>query len=76
MVDYQSYKILTLQILLSHFNKICKFQVGPAVKFSMAENGPKFSPPRLGQHTTEILSTILDYTSDEIADLRFNKVIQ
>ena len=56
--------------------KVCKFQVGPAVKFSMAENGPKFSPPRLGQHTTEILSTILDYTSDEIADLRFNKVIQ
>ena len=42
----------------------------------MAENGPKFSPPRLGQHTTEILSTILDYSSDEIADLRFNKVIQ
>ena len=62
--------------LTLYFIKVCKFQVGPAVKFSMAENGPKFSPPRLGQHTTEILSTILDFTTDEIADLRVNKVIQ
>lgn len=51
-------------------------QVGPAVKFSMAENGPKFSPPRLGQHTNEILNGILGYTSDEIIDLRKNKIIQ
>ena len=51
-------------------------QVGPAVKFSMAENGPKFSPPRLGQHTTEILNDILGYTCDKIIDLRKNKIIQ
>ena len=52
------------------------FYLLPHIVFSMAENGPQLPPPRLGQHTKQILSNILGYTSDEIDMLRANKVIQ
>lgn len=56
-----------------HFGSIQ--QVGPAVKFSNACNEPRSCPPRLGQHTQEILSNILGYTDEQIMTLRNEKVI-
>merc|ERR1719189_366778 len=50
-------------------------QVGPAVKFSSAINQPRSPPPRLGQHTDEVLTNVLGYSPAEIAGFRKNKIV-
>jgi len=49
--------------------------VGPAVKYTRAENKIRGPPPTLGQHSDEVLAEILGYSKHEILELRNNKVI-
>ncbi|XP_068244184.1 succinate--hydroxymethylglutarate CoA-transferase [Palaemon carinicauda] len=44
-------------------------QVAPAVKFSKSQNMIRSAPPLLGQHTVEVLSTILKYPSVKVEKL-------
>ncbi|XP_064455273.1 succinate--hydroxymethylglutarate CoA-transferase-like [Ornithodoros turicata] len=48
--------------------------VGPAVAFSDASNTVRSPPPLLGEHTDQVLSSVLSL--DQIRDLRTKKVIQ
>jgi len=48
--------------------------VGPAIKFSSAENKVRLPPPELGQHTRPILRNVLHLTEAEIDEL-YNKDI-
>ncbi|XP_031785369.1 succinate--hydroxymethylglutarate CoA-transferase [Nasonia vitripennis] len=50
--------------------------VGPPVKYSHAKNEVRLPPPGLGQHTSEILKNVLNYSEQTIEELRSNKVIQ
>ncbi|KAG4072335.1 hypothetical protein HA402_004267 [Bradysia odoriphaga] len=50
--------------------------VGPPVVFSEAENKVRTAPPTLGQHTDEVLSSVLHYSADRIHSLRAGKIIQ
>lgn len=50
--------------------------VGPAVTYSYATNKVRTAPPMLGQHTTEILKNVLNYTDDKIQTLKENKIVQ
>lgn len=52
----------------------CKV-VGPAVKFSSSKNFPRSSPPKLGEHTRDILCNILQYSEDKIDKLYENKIV-
>ncbi|KAK9307990.1 hypothetical protein QLX08_001894 [Tetragonisca angustula] len=49
--------------------------VGPAVTYSYATNKVRIAPPMLGQHTTEILKNVLNYTDDKIQTLKENKIV-
>lgn len=49
--------------------------VGPAVKYSYGKNKARSPPPTLGQHTTEVLKDILNYSDDTIETLIENKII-
>ncbi len=49
--------------------------VGSPLKFSETPVDYKLPPPRLGEHTTEILETLLGYPADRIQELRNNKVV-
>lgn len=44
--------------------------LGTPFKFAETELAPFRPPPRLGQHTDDVLSTVLNLTADEIAALR------
>lgn len=50
--------------------------VGPAVTYSYSTNKVRFAPPVMGQHTTEILKNILNYTDDKIEALKKVKIVQ
>lgn len=50
--------------------------VGPAVTYSYATNKVRTAPPMMGQHTTEILKNILNYTDDKIQTLKKAKIVQ
>ncbi|XP_075145001.1 succinyl-CoA:glutarate CoA-transferase [Haematobia irritans] len=50
--------------------------VGPPVVFSESKNDARSAPPVLGQHTDEVLSEVLGYTSDKIKDLRNKRIIE
>lgn len=50
--------------------------VGPAVTFSEAQNSARTAPPLLGQHTNEILQSILGYDQNVIDDLISKKIVQ
>lgn len=49
--------------------------IGPAPKLSGTPATIRSAPPLLGEHTEEILTSILGYTNDEIVDLRAKGVI-
>lgn len=58
-------------------SKIGKIKmVGPPVTYSYANNDVRLPPPMLGQHTTEILKDILEYSDDKIQKLKQEKIIQ
>jgi crotonobetainyl-CoA:carnitine CoA-transferase CaiB-like acyl-CoA transferase len=48
---------------------------GIPVKFSATPASVRLAPPLLGQHTNEVLSSWLDMTEKEIADLKIKKVV-
>jgi crotonobetainyl-CoA:carnitine CoA-transferase CaiB-like acyl-CoA transferase len=50
-------------------------QIGPAVKLSATPAIIRSAPPKLGEHTDEILRTILGLSDAQIAVLRVNGVI-
>lgn len=49
--------------------------IGPAVKYTKAENMIRSPPPTLGQHSKQVLEEILGYSKQDIEQLRNNKVI-
>ncbi len=48
---------------------------GIPIKYSETNLSVKLPPPRLGEHTDEILSDVLDYDEEKIRQLRENKVV-
>lgn len=52
------------------------FVVGPPVQYSNSLNLAHSAPPTLGQHTNEILKSFLNYSDDEIENLKRLKIIQ
>jgi crotonobetainyl-CoA:carnitine CoA-transferase CaiB-like acyl-CoA transferase len=50
--------------------------VGPPVAYSDIENSAKSPPPLLGQHTREILSSVLKYSDVKINQLFKNSDVQ
>ncbi|KAJ1926945.1 hypothetical protein EC988_010262, partial [Linderina pennispora] len=40
--------------------------VGPAVEYSTSEVGVRLPPPMLGQHTEDVLRSVLNYSDDQI----------
>ena len=50
--------------------------VGNPVKMSRMAEGPVHAPPRLGQHTDELLKSVLSLGADEIAALRAQGAIE
>lgn len=50
--------------------------VGPPVQYSNNLNLANSAPPSLGQHTDEILKSFLNYSDDEIENLKLLKIIQ
>jgi succinate--hydroxymethylglutarate CoA-transferase len=49
--------------------------VNHPVKYSRAEPKIRSPPPLLGQHTDEVLRELLDYSEDDIQDLRTKKTV-
>lgn len=49
--------------------------VGSPLKFSETPVDYKLPPPRLGEHTIEVLKSLLGYSADRIQELRNNKVV-
>ncbi len=49
--------------------------VGNPIKMSEIEQEVFQAPPRLGQHTEEVLTHLLNYSSGQIKDLRQRKII-
>ena len=45
-------------------------------KLSRSEHGPKVRAPFLGEHTFEILSDLVGYSSERIADLAAAEVLE
>ena len=50
--------------------------VGPPVVFSQLNNSIRSPPPKLGQHTDEILQKLLNYSDIKINMLKKNGDIQ
>ncbi len=48
---------------------------GVPVKYSATPGEVKLPPPLLGEHTDEILSSVMDYSPDSIAALRADDVV-
>jgi CoA:oxalate CoA-transferase len=49
--------------------------VGNPIKMSEIDEEVFKRPPRLGEHTEEILKTVLEYSSERIKDLKLSKII-
>ncbi|XP_076347938.1 succinyl-CoA:glutarate CoA-transferase-like [Tachypleus tridentatus] len=49
--------------------------IGPAVKYSNSVNEPRFPPPSLGEHTNNVLTSLLGLTQTDLQVLREEKVI-
>jgi crotonobetainyl-CoA:carnitine CoA-transferase CaiB-like acyl-CoA transferase len=49
--------------------------VGSPLKFSETPVGYKLPPPRLGEHTRQVLERLLGYSADIIQELFNNQVI-
>lgn len=49
--------------------------VNTPIKYSEAEPGVRLPPPSLGQHTNEILRSVLEYNDQDISSLREQGVI-
>lgn len=52
------------------------FVVGPPVVYSDSDNRVFSAPPVLGEHTDEVLKSVLNYSDDKISDLRSQGIIQ
>jgi len=50
-------------------------QVGLGIRVDGAEAGVRMAPPRLGEHTDEVLSDLLGYDTARIARLRADKIV-
>ncbi|XP_067628867.1 succinate--hydroxymethylglutarate CoA-transferase [Eurosta solidaginis] len=50
--------------------------VGPPVVYSESRNDARTAPPCMGQHTDEVLTQLLGYSVEHIAELRYKKVIE
>ncbi|XP_018356683.1 PREDICTED: succinate--hydroxymethylglutarate CoA-transferase [Trachymyrmex septentrionalis] len=50
--------------------------VGPPVTYSYATNIVRSAPPTLGQHTSEVLKNILNYSDDKIENLMKQKIVR
>lgn len=50
--------------------------VGPPVTYSYAANIVRSPPPTLGQHTSEVLRNILNYSDDKIENLIAQKIVR
>lgn len=50
-------------------------QVGTAIRFDGCANAPRSAPPRLGQHTEEVLGALPGFDEGRLAALRQNGVI-
>lgn len=50
-------------------------QVGPPVSYSDSTNAIRSAPPTVGQHTDQILKSILDMNDNQIDELRKKRVI-
>jgi crotonobetainyl-CoA:carnitine CoA-transferase CaiB-like acyl-CoA transferase len=48
---------------------------GVPVKYSATPGEVKLPPPLLGEHTDEILSSVLQYSPESIAALRTDEVV-
>lgn len=46
--------------------------VGPPVEYSGSRNAVRSPPPSLGQHTVQVLSEVLNYSSSKIQKLKDN----
>ena len=51
------------------------WQVGPAVRYSGAENRIRTAPPTLGQHTEEVLGQLLGYSATRLDSLKREGII-
>lgn len=49
--------------------------VGPPVKYSYADNEIRSPPPVLGQHTSEVLKNVLNYSEEMIVKLKEKRMI-
>lgn len=52
------------------------FTAAPVVKYSESENRVRTPPPMLGEHTEEVLKTVLQLSSSEIRLLADEKIVQ
>jgi len=50
-------------------------QVGPPVSYSASLNVIRSGPPTLGQHTDEVMKSVLDMSDNDIATLRNEGII-
>lgn len=50
--------------------------VGPPVVYSEIENEAKTAPPLLGQHTDEVLQSVLGYSAERINELKGRGIVQ
>lgn len=50
--------------------------VGPPVVYDEIENTARTAPPTLGQHTEEVLKSILGYSDEKIKDLKARGMVQ
>lgn len=50
--------------------------VGPPVTYSYATNAIRSSPPTLGQHTSRVLRDVLNYSDDQIENLKAEKIVR
>uniref|UniRef100_A0A1A9W1Q8 Uncharacterized protein n=1 Tax=Glossina brevipalpis TaxID=37001 RepID=A0A1A9W1Q8_9MUSC len=50
--------------------------VGPPVVFSESRNDARTAPPLIGQHTNEVLSSLLGYNEEKISKLKSKKIIE
>jgi len=64
-----------LQQKVAHASLDTVSQVGPAVRYSQAENRIRSGPPVLGEHTDHVMKEILQLTDEQINKYRFCGVI-